>query len=50
MKKKPTIHDQVNELQRKFALSVLVRDEILKLAKSAYCQGGDDAHKLLTRK
>lgn len=46
----PTIYEQVNELQRKFALSVLVRDEVLKLAKSAYCQGGDDAHKLLLKK
>lgn len=49
-KNKKSLHDQVNELQRKFALSVLVRDEILKLAKSAYCQGGDDTHKLLTKK
>lgn len=50
MSKKITIYDQVNKLQKKYALSVLVRDEILKLAKSAYCQGGDDAHKLLVKK
>ena len=50
MKKKPTLHEQVNELQRKYALSVKVRDEILNLAKSAYSQGGDDYHKLLTKR
>lgn len=50
MTKKLTIYDQVNKLQKKYALSVLVRDEILKLAKSAYCQCGDDTHKLLVKK
>lgn len=49
MSKKLTIHEQVNKLQQKYALSVKVRDEILSLAKSAYCQGGNDAHKSLRR-
>lgn len=49
-KNKKSLHDEVNDLQRKFAWSLLVRDEVLKLVKSAYCQGGDDTHKLLTKK
>lgn len=50
MKTKPNLHEQVNELQRKYALSVKVRDEILKLVKSAYCQGSNDCYKILSEK
>lgn len=44
-KKETNFRDAVRKLQTKYALSVKVRDDIMKIVSRAYIEGGNDALK-----